>query len=70
MYVESSWPRAEGDHFDLNFTCPGADAAAVQLSWYYHMYGSAMGTLRVRSAAGEILWSKSGDQGAVWRSAS
>jgi hypothetical protein len=39
--------------------------AAPALRFYYHMYGSSIGTLEV-SVNGTSVWSLSGDQGDVW----
>ena len=52
-----------------SFTLRGAAA----LGFWYHMYGSSMGTLSVRVFDGEgwsEVWSKSGNQGNAWRNAS
>ncbi|XP_078331594.1 MAM and LDL-receptor class A domain-containing protein 2-like isoform X2 [Crassostrea virginica] len=51
---------------DLTLRTPGPSC----LSFYYNMYGKAMGTLNVwagdRFAIQEKVWSLSGDQGDVW----
>ena len=39
------------------------------VTFYYHMYGTTMGELRVTNAAGEVVWSLSGDQGNWWQAA-
>ena len=67
MYIETS-ARAAGDVFDLGYTCP--QAGAVQLAWWYHMLGASVGSLRLKSADGTIVWAKSGAQGSSWQSAS
>ena len=69
MYIETSSPRSIGDVFPLTYdgsACPGVGIAEIQL--YYHMYGSTVGTLRVKDSAGKILWTKSGNQGSAWTS--
>ena len=43
--------------------------AVSSVVFYYHMYGSTMGELRVTDAAGEVVWSLSGDQGNSWHAA-
>ena len=43
-----------------------------ELTFYYHMYGSRMGSLRafVKTASGTfIIWQKSGNQGNQWKKA-
>jgi len=39
------------------------------LSFYYHMHGSTMGKLNVYVGS-KLVWTRSGDQGDVWRQAS
>ena len=43
------------------------------LVFYYFMYGSTMGTLRVNQISADnrttILWERTGDQGRVWNQA-
>ena len=71
VYTESSSPNypnktaiLEGPCFDLTNT---GDAA---LTFWYHMYGSAMGTLNVEASEDCInwtnVWSLSGNQGNAW----
>ena len=70
MYIEtSSFPwgptHSLGDMFDLAYACPQGDQ--VQLDWWYHMYGGTIGTLRLKSGDGSILWTKDGDQNNTWQ---
>eukprot|EP00966_Prymnesium_polylepis_P172305 3984413-Prymnesium_polylepis.1 len=67
MYIETSG-GSSGKLFDLSYTCP--QGGAPQISWRYHMYGSSIGTLRVRDGTGAAVWVKSGAQGNTWQSAS
>eukprot|EP00966_Prymnesium_polylepis_P092267 2136252-Prymnesium_polylepis.1 len=68
MYTEVSSPRSAGDLFDMSFSCPTINSSFVQLSWWYHMYGSTIGSLRLRdSSAGRVRWTRSGNQGNAWR---
>jgi len=68
VYIETSSPRVQGDNAKLvksglsfsNNKC---------LSFYYHMYGSSMGTLNVYVGSRKIF-SKTGDQGNKWHKAS
>ena len=69
MYTEMSSPVTSGDTFDLNYACLQGDWAEV--SWWYHMNGATMGSLRrLKSTLGSTVWTKSGDQGQTWGSAS
>ena len=38
------------------------------IQFWYHMYGGSMGTLNVK-VNGNVVWTKSGDQGNQWRRA-
>ncbi|KAL3930332.1 MAG: hypothetical protein SGPRY_001582 [Prymnesium sp.] len=68
MYIEATGPRVEGDVFDLSYTCSGSTGVAAVEFWY-HMYGSGIGTLRLRSGLGEVNWEKSGEQRDSWQHA-
>eukprot|EP00662_Eupelagonemidae_sp_cell21_P051593 gene51593-biopygen22260 len=66
----TSGGRANGDTAMLQALAQNADA----LSLWYHMYGSAIGELRVEASdagAGQwsTVWSRNGDQGNSWQSA-
>jgi endonuclease/exonuclease/phosphatase family metal-dependent hydrolase len=75
VYTEASSPNnpdktalLEGPCFDL------IGAADPQLTFWYHMYGSGMGTLNVEVSEDCIgwtnVWTLSGDQGSAWYEAS
>jgi len=57
----------EGPCFDLRSACN------PQLSFWYHMYGSSMGTLSVEitddCSTWTSIWSRSGNQGSYWQQA-
>ena len=40
-----------------------------RVTFWYSMYGTTMGTLRLRSDSGAVAWSRSGDQGDGWSAA-
>ena len=70
MYTEASLPRA---HSDSAIMMTGdIDISALsnaELNFYSHMYGTAIGTLRVDMHDGTnytTVFTKSGDQGDVW----
>ena len=67
MYTETSSPRGAGDKFDLGYACPRGDQ--VMVTWWYHMYGRDIGSLRLKTSTGAISWSRSSDQGDSWQSA-
>ena len=67
MYIEGSSPNypnvgpftLTSECFDLSIT------GNPTLSFYYNMYGAAMGTLNVY-ANSSLIWSLSGNQGQGW----
>ncbi len=74
IYVEASSPNYPSKRAVLSSPC--FDLSSLnnpELSFDYHMFGSAMGyvELQVSSNGGSwtTLWTKSGDQGNVWHSA-
>ena len=64
MYIEAS-PRSHGDNAKLQLAVPRSNSSAC-LTFYYHMYGSSMGTLNVFNGNVKIF-AMSGDQGNYWR---
>ena len=63
MYIEASYPSM-GDNARLE--SPKLQfSGAMCLSFYYHMYGSSMGTLNV-IINGVTLFTASGDKGNTW----
>ena len=69
VYAETSSPREQGDLFTLTYdgsACSDTGLGVSTVTFYYHMYGAAMGKLRVTNAAGGVAWSLSGDQGDSW----
>ena len=70
VYAETSSPRVQGDLFTLSYdgsACSDTGVGVSTVTFRYHMYGSTMGELRVVNAAGEAVWSLSGDQGNSWQ---
>jgi len=67
MYIETSSPRQQGDKAVLN--SPQLQfSGSMCLKFYYHMYGSDIGTLNV-IINGNNVFTASGDQGNMWRRA-
>ena len=67
VYIETSSPRVQGDN--ANLVKRGLSFSTTKcLSFYYHMYGSSMGTLNVYVGSNKIF-TKSGDQGNSWHKA-
>lgn len=69
MYIEASRPRTRGQKARLITTDnPSTNGACLQ--FYYHMYGSSMGTLNLYAQSGGQLgrpiFSRSGNQGNKW----
>ena len=63
----------QGDLFTLAYdgsVCSAIGQLVSTVAFYYHMYGSDMGELRLTNAAGEAVWSLSGDQGKAWQAVS
>ena len=72
LYAETSFPRAEGDLFTLAYdgsACSDIGLGVNTVAFYYHMFGYAIGTLRLTNARGEVAWSLAGDQGDSWQAA-
>ncbi|XP_022110871.1 MAM and LDL-receptor class A domain-containing protein 1-like [Acanthaster planci] len=64
-----------GDQARLDAVKATAPATGACVKFWYHMYGSGMGTLMVytgdgKGGLGPSRWSKSGDSGNVWHEAS
>ena len=71
LYAEASG-MPEGSLFKLaydGFVCSDIGQVST-VAFYYHMYGAKIGELRVTNAAGEAVWSMSGDQGNAWQAVS
>ena len=67
VYIETSSPRVQGDNAKL--VKSGLSFSTIKcLSFYYHMYGSTMGTLNVYVGNTKIF-TKSGNQGNSWHKA-
>ena len=69
MYAEASSPRQKGDLFTLAYdgsACADIGLGVSTVAFHYHMYGAAMGELRLTNPLGVVLWSLSGDQGDSW----
>lgn len=69
-FIESSAPRVPGDVARLQST--QFQASTQCLHFWYHMYGSGIGTLNVyvvTSSGNKTVWSLSGNQANAWNSA-
>ena len=72
-YVEASYGNTLNSLSTLAYdgsACAALGLAVTSVRFYYHMYGSSMGTLRLVYAAGQEAWSMSGNQGDAWSEAS
>ena len=70
MYCETSSPNYPSGYFEMSRTVTAGSIAS--LSFQYHMYGYTMGTVTLEAYAGAWVsaWTKSGNLGNSWRSAS
>ncbi|EDO36339.1 predicted protein [Nematostella vectensis] len=72
MFIETSSPRKQNETASL--VSPEFPPSGKRcLHFYYHMYGSHMGSLAVtyrNTSAGTQVWEKKGDQGNAWKLAS
>ncbi|XP_071956926.1 MAM and LDL-receptor class A domain-containing protein 2-like [Antedon mediterranea] len=73
VYIETSSPRVKGDNALLQ-SLLNAQTTSECLEFYYHMYGTSIGTLNLfyKTASGGMgtpVWSLSTDQGNSWRGA-
>jgi PKD repeat protein len=75
IYIEASNPNYPGKVANLISPCFDLSGLAnPSLSFQYHMYGAAMGTLKVQISTDDganwaTLWTKSGNQGDSWKDA-
>ncbi|XP_067136226.1 meprin A subunit beta-like [Centruroides vittatus] len=71
LYIETSFPRVEGER--ARFMLPTVEnTGSMCLTFYYHMYGVDVTTLKVLAIVEEqehFLWRKEGNLGDLWRSA-
>ena len=69
MYIETSSPRTRGQK--ARFVSPMRQPTTGScFAYWYHMYGSTIGSLtlyRQSNGARNLLWTRSGGQGNVWR---
>ena len=64
MYIETSYPRQQGDNAKLH--SPKLQFSGnMCLQFFYHMYGSNMGEFKVE-INGVNVFSKNGDQSNIW----
>lgn len=70
FFIETSWPQKAGDNAII-YTRRVFKANQGQLcfNFWYHMYGSHIGALNIyiNSEKSTPIWTKTGDQGDVWR---
>ena len=65
IYFETSSPAVSRDNAKLLLTVPGGAACLV---FYYHMFGSGMGTLNVFDGSTNVF-TKTGNKGNAWHKA-
>jgi len=64
MYIEAT-AKSKGDNAQLQFVVPRSKSSSC-LTFFYHMYGSSMGTLNVFSGRA-FIFTVSGNQGDYWK---
>ncbi|XP_061879772.1 MAM and LDL-receptor class A domain-containing protein 1 isoform X1 [Entelurus aequoreus] len=73
LYIESSHPSAKGDVAQLKSALlPPAGEQGYCLTFWYHMFGATVGSLRMflhTAVNKSLVWQRSGDQGDEWRAA-
>ena len=74
-YMEASSPNYPSVEMDLVSPCYyAANGSGITFDFAYHMYGASIGTLSVQASTDgsnwTTLWSRSGDQGNNWFTAS
>lgn len=71
MYIETSYPRKNGDKARLVSPSHAPVKGGQCFQFWYHMYGNSIGTLNVYiKIAGNIgipVWIRSGNRGNVWK---
>lgn len=71
MYIETSYPRKQGDKARLSSPVYTPLQGGQCFQFWYHMYGSNVNTLNVYiktgSALGIPVWIRSGNRGNVWK---
>ena len=76
MYIEASSPRKVGQSARISKRYSGLMTGGSCLSFWYHMYGSQIGSLNVyvkNSTANNLgiaRWNATGQHGNVWKNAS
>lgn len=67
MYIETSSPRKHGERANLKVAVPNMyNGEKTCLSFYYHMYGTTVQTLKVYSGRKEVF-NISGNQENKWK---
>ena len=70
-FEEASSPRRPGDVFELRYDGSDCPLGITKISFRYSMYGESMGYMYVvAGGSSNAIWSKSGDQGRNWHTAS
>ena len=71
MYIETSYPRKQGDNARLISKSYTAVKGGQCFQFWYHMYGQDIGTLNVYIQTGQNVgipvWTRSGNRGNIWK---
>lgn len=63
MYIEASYPRGVNDNAKMSRTVSLSGKSCLR--FYYHMFGSSMGTVKVM-LGNKKIFENAGDQGNDW----
>lgn len=63
-YIETSSPRQQGDNAKMSRMVKLSGKSCLR--FYYHMFGSSMGTLKVK-LCNQRIFEKTADQGNKWK---
>lgn len=68
-FIETSSPRKQGDKARLVSTQFNGTASKNCFTFWYHMYGSSIGSLNLYQVVGNtetLIWTLSGNKGRQW----
>lgn len=70
MFIETSSPRATGDNaFLVSQRLDPTTGSGICMSFWHHMYGSTIGTLKVWVSINNtkiLRWQRDGNKGNTW----
>ena len=72
MYIETSFPRKQGDKAQfLSPKYPATQTKPKCFNFFYHMYGDHIGSMNIYVKTGlgigKLVWNMTGNQGNTWQ---